>query len=229
MALFIVPYSLIFTLICSFIVTKVNAACNMTDFKVWSNERYTGQLAADPTFWRYQRNEYFVLTQGLATDISVTKCSLGFSNLFTFAAGRSGPVTIQNAYRVMCSTACLESDDLHQSAMEYSGCSCRELSLEDDNYCKQNSARMLCDMLGFCGIWECRMDDFMCPRYEFNKKQIFMKGFGHCIRRKGRAGAKDAMIVGEAAVGGRYYSSTMQVGFVAGMTVLSLVLGVLQL
>lgn len=201
----------------------VEGVCNQTLYTQWAGQRYTGQLAADPTFWRYQRNDYFVLTQGLATDISVTKCSLGFSNLFTFAAGRSGPVTIQNAYRVMCSIPCLESDALHESAMEASGCSCRELSLEDDNYCKQNSARLLCDMLGFCGIWECRVDDFMCPRYEFNKKQIFMKGFGHCIRRKGTAGAKDAMIVGAAGAGGGTgsFNGAMQAVLVGVVALLS--------
>ncbi len=172
--------------------------CNQTLFEEWSSERYTGTLATDPTFWRYQKNDFFVLTKGLAADIAVTKCTTGFSNLFTFAAGRSGPVLIQDAYKVMCSDSCLESDALHEAAMAFSGCSCRELSVEADNYCLQNSARLLCETTGFCGIWNCRVDDFMCPRYEFNKKQIFLKGFGHCVRRKGAAGAKDAMVYGAA-------------------------------
>ena len=174
------------------------AYCNRSRFRDWTNERYTGELASEPDFWRYQRNDFFILTKGLATDIAVTKCVLGFKNLFTFAAGRSGPVNIQMSYKVMCSETCLESDLLHEQAMEESGCTCRELSLEDDNYCKQNSARLLCDMTGFCGIWECRVDDFMCPRYEWNRKQIFLKGFGHCIRRKGQPGAKDAMVYSAA-------------------------------
>lgn len=175
------------------------AACNKTLYDEWSTLRYTGPLASDPTFWRYQKNDFFVLTQGLASDISVTKCTTGFSNLYTFAAGRSGPVTIQNSYKVMCSQSCLESDSLHEQAMAYSDCSCRDLSVEADNYCKQNSARLLCDITGFCGVWDCRVDDFMCPRYEWNRKQIFLKGFGHCVRRKGAAGAKDAMVYGAAS------------------------------
>jgi hypothetical protein len=34
--------------------------------------------------------------------------------------------------------------------------------------CKSNG--LVCDKLEFCGIWGCRLDDFMCPRYEWNKK-----------------------------------------------------------
>lgn len=175
--------------------------CNKTAHEIWTNQRYQGNLASDPTFWRYQKNNYFVLTNGLATDISMTKCSLGFSNLFTFLAGRNGPVSIFNSYRVMCSDYCLESDSLHEEAMAASGCTCRELSLEEDDFCKQNSARILCDVAGYCGLWECRIDDFMCPRYEWNKKRIFMKGYGHCIRRQGLQGAIDAGVRGSAPSG----------------------------
>lgn len=206
---------LCFVLICVGVM-ETSAVCNKTLYHEWSSLRYTGPLATDPTFWRYQKNDFFVLTQGLASDISVTKCTNGFSNLYTFAAGRSGPVTIQNSYKVMCSENCIESDSLHEQAMEYSGCNCRELSVEADNYCKQNTARLLCDITGFCGIWDCRVDDFMCPRYEWNRKQIFLKGFGHCIRRKHAGGAKDAMVYGAASRGN---TNSVSIGLVAVVTV----------
>ena len=182
--------NVVFLLLC--IIASVLAQCNMSAYAEFNLKKYTGPLATDPSFWRYQKNDYFVLTNGLATDIAVTKCTIHFTDLYTFAAGRSGPVSIQNAYKVMCSNTCLESDNLHQSAIEYSGCSCSDLSLLENDFCKQNSARLLCDITGYCGIWDCRIDDFMCPRYEFNRKQIFLKGYGNCLRPKGTEGAKQA-------------------------------------
>merc|ERR1712146_40564 len=70
------------------------------------------------------------------------------------------------------------------------GCTCLELSTNktdasfrvEGDWCLHNSARLLCDLLGFCGIWGCRIDDFMCPRYEWNKKLIPLKGLGSCDR-----------------------------------------------
>lgn len=164
--------------------------CNTTAFNDWKQLTYKGPLKTDSSFWRYQTQTFFVLNNGLALDLAVSACSRLFDNLMTFKAGRMGPVDIQTAYKQMCNSLCLESDSLHQQALEYTQCSCLELSpqLDDASYtkegmvCLQNSARLLCDKIGFCGIWNCRLDDFMCPRYEWNKKLIPYKGPGTCIR-----------------------------------------------
>ncbi|EQC34008.1 hypothetical protein SDRG_08225 [Saprolegnia diclina VS20] len=56
--------------------------------------------------------------------------------------------------------------------MEASHCSCTELSSSSyitQDFCRENSARMLCSILGVCGTWGCGLHDFMCPRYEWDR------------------------------------------------------------
>jgi hypothetical protein len=49
------------------------------------------------------------------------------------------------------------------------------------DFCDKNTGRLLCNLIGYCGIWDCRIGDFMCPRYEFDKKIIPLKGKkGNC-------------------------------------------------
>ena len=112
-------------------------------------------------------------------------------DLYTFRAGRNGPIDIQHSFKAMCTPSCLESDALHESLMKYTGCNCLELSFSKSdplyvspgNFCLENTGRILCDMIGFCGIWDCRLGDFMCPRYEWNKKIIPLKGKrGSCLK-----------------------------------------------
>lgn len=166
------------------------AVCNTTKYDVWLNKKYQGILSTDSSFWRYQTQTEIVLTNYLALEQSVAYCKKSFGNLLYFKAGRSGPVSIQDAYRVMCNSYCLESDKLHQDAMSISSCSCIELSTQpsdpsfiaEGDWCQHNSARILCNMLDYCGIWNCRLSDFMCPRYEWNKKYIPLKAHGTCIR-----------------------------------------------
>ncbi len=162
--------------------------CNTTLYTVWKNQEYTGLLATDPNFWIYQTQRQFVLTNELALNLAVEACRGKFDDLDLFLAGRSGPITIQKGYTVMCSNECLQSDIMHQDAMAYTGCSCLELSTQpkdlaytiEGDWCRHNSALILCDKLEFCGIWGCRLDDFMCPRYEWNKKYIELQGIGTC-------------------------------------------------
>lgn len=162
--------------------------CNVTTYQQWRGCTYSGPLATDPNFWMYQTKKRFVLTNGLALDLVVTKCQDRFKNLYTFKAGRSGPIKIQDGFKSICSNVCLESDRLSQEALTRSSCSCKEISTQPGNpyykvegdYCRHNSARMMCDIIGYCGIWNCRIDDFMCPRYEFNKRNIFLKRLGTC-------------------------------------------------
>lgn len=170
-----------------FYLTK---SCNMTLYKIWLNTLYTGNLATDSSFWRYQTQKEIVLDNNLALQLAVQSCQKGFDDMQQFRAGKNGPVSIQDAYKVMCHSYCLESDRMHQAAMSISGCSCIELSTQptDPSYkyvgdwCEENSARILCNTLSYCGIWNCRIGDFMCPRYEWNKKYIPLKAHGNCIR-----------------------------------------------
>jgi hypothetical protein len=167
------------------------AVCNQTGYAAWQDKVYVGPLATNPTFWRYQGGQNnFVLKNGLALELVVADCTSEFTNLITYKAGRSGPVTIQFAYKAMCSDYCIEADRLSVEALKVTGCSCLQLSTQPGtssyskpgDWCGHNTARLLCDILGFCGVWNCRIDDFMCPRYEWNKKTIDLKGPGTCVR-----------------------------------------------
>ncbi len=165
-------------------------SCNLTLYTQWKSSPYDGVLINDPSFWRYQTQLQFVLSKGLALELAVAKCANRFKLLQNFKAGKGGPVDIQNVWKAMCKDECLQSDIMHQDAMDSTGCDCLQLSTQESelsyrvpgDWCSHNSARMLCDMLGFCGIWECRIGDFMCPRYEWNKRMIPLKGPGHCDR-----------------------------------------------
>lgn len=166
------------------------ASCDLQLYDEWKTSAYAGILLTDAAFWRYQTQLQFVLSNGLALELAVAKCLTRFKLLTEFKAGKAGPVPIQYVWKAMCTDECMQSDVMHEDAMTYSGCSCLELStnITDTSYvvegdwCLHNSAKMLCDTLGFCGIWGCRIDDFMCPRYEWNKKIIPLKGPGHCDR-----------------------------------------------
>lgn len=164
--------------------------CDKNLYLQWRNLKYTGFLATEPSFWRYQAQTQFELTNGLALDFAVQKCRAKFENLIEFKAGRHGPVDPQNAWKSMCHMFCEYSDQIHYDAMCYSGCGCMTLSTQrgdaswtkDGDWCSHNSARMLCEIIGYCGIWDCKIDDFMCPRHEYNKEVISLKGFGNCNR-----------------------------------------------
>jgi hypothetical protein len=68
--------------------------------------------------------------------------------------------------------------------MEWTGCSCLQLSTPAESplyryqgdFCTENSGRLLCDILGICGVWDCAIDDFMCPTHEMRRNQL--TGYG---------------------------------------------------
>lgn len=180
----------------SFIIisfNEVNCQCNTTLYELWKIQKYDGVLSTESTFWRYQTQTEFVLTNQLALSLAVAACQRRFDNLELFRAGRLGPVNIQDSYKTMCKPDCMESDNMHQQVMQLTGCGCLDLSTQpsdpsyhkEGDWCEHNSARILCNSLGYCGIWNCNLGDFMCPRYEWNKKYIPFKGYGSCIRGKG--------------------------------------------
>jgi len=175
----------------------------MAEYTTWKDAAYQGVMLSNPQFWRYQTQLQFVLSNGLALELAVAKCANRFKLLQNFRSGKGGPIDIQNVWKAMCTDECLQSDVLHEDAMKFTGCTCLELSTPDDqpsyrvpgDWCSQNSARMLCDKLGFCGVWGCDVDDFMCPRYEWNKKTIAYKGPGHCDRKASAASSAYAFSV----------------------------------
>ena len=46
--------------------------------------------------------------------------------------------------------------------------------------CQRNSGRIMCRVLDRCGVWACRLGDFMCPRHEYNKQWTRFRGLGDC-------------------------------------------------
>jgi len=66
--------------------------CNPSKYRNdWRSQTYTGFLATDPKFWRYQAQTAFKLTNGLALDFAAEKCKTLLTNLITFKSGRHGP------------------------------------------------------------------------------------------------------------------------------------------
>ena len=169
--------------------TAFPAKCNVTKYDVWKEQAYHGPLSKLPSFWIYQTQPQIALSQELAFALSLGDCKKSFQNLFDFKAGRNGPIDIQHSFKSMCTPTCLESDNLIQAIMKFTGCSCLDLSTQvndplytvEGDLCRQNTGRLLCDLIGYCGLWDCRLGDFMCPRYEFNKKVIpFKNKLGSC-------------------------------------------------
>lgn len=178
-------------------------ACNRSLYQEWADIIYDGFLASDSSFWRYQNTDNFRLTNGLALELAAKKCKDKFEVLYQFKAGRSGPIDVQNCYKAMCKNECTESDKIHMSVMQYTGCKCMDLSTKPEemsyhisgDWCRHNSARMLCDIVGYCGIWECELNDFMCPRLEWNKKWIDYKGYGHCDRSAASSSYQSSLVL----------------------------------
>lgn len=166
------------------------SSCNVTKLTAWKNFYYDNKiLVNDKKFYRYQNVKGMALRKGLALDLVNQKCIEQLNNLYVYQTGRGGPVSVQIVYDAMCSTVCLESDNLHLSAMSATGCTCLELSTQPGDptyrfpgdFCLENSARRLCNIIGVCDKWNCQLVDFMCPRYEYNKKYTKLKGFGSCL------------------------------------------------
>lgn len=87
-------------------------------------------------------------------------------------AGGYGPVEQADLRFAMCSSECMKSDALHQLALSHSRCSCAQVSANtfvEKDFCRENSARLLCTHLGECGHWGCELEDFMCLRYEWDR------------------------------------------------------------
>ena len=162
-------------------------SCNITKYTVWRSNYYANPaLANNVNFYKYQKVPGMKLLNGLALDLVTQACTSQFKTLYIYQTGKTGPVSSQNSFDAMCSSYCLENDYLHQQAMTTSGCTCLELSTQPNDptyrfpgdFCLKNSARQLCNIIGTCGSWNCKLKDFMCPRYEYNKQYIKLRGVG---------------------------------------------------
>ena len=117
-----------------------------------------------------------------------TICRNGLEQLHKDRAGRNGPVPYATIWNFMCGVECPLSDQYHLEAMDYTGCSCDQLSTQphsefysvEGDFCIENGSRQLCSILGECGEWDCPLGDFMCPSHEFRRKHFVGYGSGDC-------------------------------------------------
>jgi hypothetical protein len=126
----------------------------------------------------------YSLTNEHGMEVMATKCRQYMQAIQLGLSGRHGPVSEQAVYEVMCMSFCTVNDQMRKDAMEYSCCSCMELSTQPDevgfsrpgDWCREESGRMMCEELERCGTWECELDDYSCPRMEYNTLTIDLKG-----------------------------------------------------
>ncbi|KAG1700816.1 hypothetical protein DVH05_011703 [Phytophthora capsici] len=117
-------------------------------------------------------NEFLESEEGQDIFISATLCESRIVYLKNRRAGWYGPIPQADLVSVMCSDECLHSDELHKKAMSLSRCTCAEVSAETfvrHDFCLESSARLLCSHLGECGHWGCKLEDFNCLRYEWDR------------------------------------------------------------
>jgi len=179
----------------------VNAECNVTRYEKWYDTRfirgeetelteYVISVDGQKGFWGVLENLRYPFdpTYGQVMEKAADVCERSLQTLKRDLAGRHGDVENYAIFGPMCSYECLDSDILHLEAMMQSECNCLDLSPqpEDKHYrvegefCRKNSGRLMCQALDRCGVWHCRLGDFMCPRHEYNKEFTRFRGFGDC-------------------------------------------------
>jgi len=152
--------------------------CNATLIKDWYSSNYEGIMNTRSLYWEYLG---VPMDKQQALILSRKWCNKKLQMLIEDNRGKYGPVTDIEIHRIMCDEACMEVDILSVEAMEATGCDdCTKLSTPpsdpnfriEGDFCYGNSARILCHHLERCGVWNCRVGDFMCPRHEYNKLYI---------------------------------------------------------
>ncbi|CAM9477461.1 unnamed protein product, partial [Scytosiphon promiscuus] len=169
------------------------SVCNTTLYGEWYESPYSGALLDDLVgFWLFSDAE---LTNGQALEVVSSSCGVMMDTLRLDRAGRNGPVQDKYIYDVMCADECTLSDAVREDAMETSSCTCLQLSTQptdptyhtEGDWCVSNTGRILCETFGQCGTWDCRISDFMCPRYEYNKQVVPHRGKGDCSGARGKS------------------------------------------
>lgn len=173
--------------------------CNRTAYKNWAKKTVNSIILEDGStmtvtrntiqnFWGfgsiYWLDEQVPLTRGVAMMKGSQFCRLGLRQLKYNMGGSFGQIKTEVVNDVMCDATCVESDELHQMALDVSGCTCDQLSTPEDSwawheefdFCQRNSARMMCKEFDFCGTWDCPLKDFMCPRYEYLGQKNVVRG-----------------------------------------------------
>ena len=93
--------------------------------------------------------------------------------------------------------------------MDWTGCRCMDLSTPknspfyrvEGDFCLENSARLLCDTLGWCGDWGCDLEDFMCPSHNFRRGYFLGYGYGDCSAAfKGALGGPSLAVLAAVAL-----------------------------
>lgn len=123
-----------------------------------------------------------------------TICKNGLDQLKKDLAGRGGPMSEPAIWNFMCGVECPLSDQYHLEAMDWTGCTCDQLSTQPDSdlfsvkgdFCLESGARQLCRVLGECEEWGCDLDDFMCPTHYFRRQYFLGYGLGDCSRAQRR-------------------------------------------
>lgn len=189
-----------------------SSTCDSTLYEEWYNTLYKNNLdkymirkllsaqRSNKDIWRimqfdktrspFLEGNYASYTNGQIMSLSSTLCRESLASLKIELSGSHGPVSDQSIHDEMCSSFCIINDELRNSALEKSLCTCTEMSILDDDakgkneqkmnwWCFENSAYMLCDELERCGVWKCGLDDFNCKRREFNQIYVPDKGYGH--------------------------------------------------
>ncbi|GMH83238.1 hypothetical protein TrVE_jg6500 [Triparma verrucosa] len=167
--------------------------CDISAYNEWAAEEFQGISkdlvipATNERWWdiqNYQTGVAFTLTNAHAVEVLGTKCRQYMQAIKIGLSGRHGPVSDQAIFDVMCTEYCVVNDQFREEAMSRSKCSCLDLSTKEwevgysvaGDYCRENSGRMMCDELERCGMWECALDDFSCPRMEYNTLDVLLRG-----------------------------------------------------
>jgi hypothetical protein len=172
-------------------LTPYLGPCNTTRYDIWASQTYEGPLLDETRFWIFSNAP---LNQARAMEQASKHCRRRLEQLRLDRAGRHGPVQDKYIYDQMCSTECIGSDAIRREALEYSGCGCLDLSTPESHpsftiegdWCRANTGRLLCEVFGQCGVWNCALGDFMCPRFEYNKYAVLHRGPGSCISGAGK-------------------------------------------
>lgn len=167
--------------------------CNKTAYESWYDIPYENEYIIRQ-LWKYldfEKNGFdkysFSLKKGQVMELTSIRCQESIRQLRLNLAGKHGPVSDQQIYDKMCSKFCITNDKLREEAMNYSNCNCLELSTQPEelsfhiegDWCHMNTGRILCHELERCGVWNCNLVDFHCPRREYNTHFVPLKGYGN--------------------------------------------------
>lgn len=155
--------------------SKNQRICNRTAYRAWAQKPVATIVLDDgasfgvtrevvSNFWGFAStfwlDEQVPLKRGVAMMKGAQYCRLAMKQLVFDMAGSHGMIKTQFVRDVMCESMCTESDQLHQMALEVSGCNCDELSTpeeswafhEEFDFCQRNSARVMCKVRGRFGV-----------------------------------------------------------------------------